>query len=1331
MSASSKFDLSSGSPDRPTFPSGQRGVYTAASLDRSGSFREGMENRIQSSRPNMSRSGSALSQGDVTNFFHSLPLDNKLMAAGHKLPRQVEVNRMITASLGISPDDSLSGSSTTKLLPASLEGIKRVKDSIHDGVTRASDQTKIWAEAISKFDKHFPSVWTRKRSRSDVQPSSRSNTSLAGDRLVLGNPAKLSTQSNVTSSGFDHEQQKLEEQMKNAAPNKRIRTSMVDVQMDVRGNALGRPPGAMDRDKEMFGIANGGSVQSEEKDQALPIGIDGWEKSKMRKKRSGIKSDVSINGVSIRSPDGDRECKREIQQRLGIDARSRLSNVHGFRSGPSSGTVGIGKLDINCQQTGLSMRSTPRTDQDNSSLLNDRRDCFAGADKEKLNLKAINKLNIRESHSSASPASTTKMSPSTRAPRSGSGTISKSSPNVHRAIGVPDDWDIPQNTNKLHAVVGANNRKRTPSTHSSPPPVAQWGGQRPQKISRVARRTNFVPLLSGHDEPLTTDKISDISVNETGIGLRQSSGNSLQQVRLKGDQLSSVALSESEESGAAEIRSKDKGKKSGELDEKTGQNVQKVATSVSSSRKNKMQDEDLGVGDTVRRQGRTARGLTSARSSISMAVEKLDYTAKQLRSARLGCVKLGSKVGRPPTRKLSERKAYTRPRHPVNSGAPDLLGESHDVHEELLAAANAAVNSGHSSSFWRQMEPLFSVVSAEDIAYLKQQGNLGFNLLTPTPGAFCRDDCSTVPKRFELVDNKRDMGLASEVRRLEHFPEQLGPRRRAHNVIPLCQRLIAALVSEEENEGFCYRGDDDLKFDVNGIRFELDAELRPHILNHCSMGNLHTNGKPVSNGYGIPATRRYHNGLVHDELDFPAVPNAGIISSFGHSLNGLQADQEVMPNMPCSEFQYNQMSLDERLLLEIQSIGIFPEPVPDLAQREDEDINEDVSRLEEKLTQQVTKKKHLLCKVEKSAMEARELQEREIERSAYEKLVGLAYDKYMACCGPNASCGKGASSKIAKQGALALVKRTLERCQKFEDFGESCFNEPVFQDLFRSVSSHLKVSECVDSIIEGESANLYANTPTHSSEVRVSAPIGTHHIPSLISQSGQNMDTRDKYYSDGFQSVNQLSEEIIGKEDKGLTKVKKRELLLDDVVGGTVGTSSRAPSGIGSSLSSGAKGKRSERDREGKGHNRELSRNSTVKIGRPALGNVKGERKPKSKPKQKTTQLSASVNGLLGKAPEPPKAVSASASRSSGITTDINAKKKNDLSLGTSNDSEALDLSHLPLPGIDELGVPDDLDGQGQDLGSWLNIDDDALQDIDFMGLEIPMDDLSDLKMMV
>lgn len=236
----------------------------------------------------------------------------------------------------------------------------------------------------------------------------------------------------------------------------------------------------------------------------------------------------------------------------------------------------------------------------------------------------------------------------------------------------------------------------------------------------------------------------------------------------------------------------------------------------------------------------------------------------------------------------------------------------------------------------------------------------------------------------------------------------------------------------------------------------------------------------------------------------------------------------------------------------------------------------------------------------------------------------------------------------------------------------------------------------------------------------------------MIPRPEQKTDTHDKD-SDAFRSLNHLTEQAFVKEETWSNRVKRRELLLDDV-GNAAGASLRTPPSIPSSLvSGGTKGKRSERDREGKGHSREvLSRNSTPK-GRPASCNIKGERKSKAKPKQKTTQLSASVTGLLGKASELPKGALSSVSKSSDVVIDGNNKERDEsgsLSVNdTSNDPEAIDLSHLQLPGIDLLGVPDDMDGRGQDIASWLNIDDEGFQETDFMGLHIPMDDLSDLNM--
>ena len=83
------------------------------------------------------------------------------------------------------------------------------------------------------------------------------------------------------------------------------------------------------------------------------------------------------------------------------------------------------------------------------------------------------------------------------------------------------------------------------------------------------------------------------------------------------------------------------------------------------------------------------------------------------------------------------------------------------------------------------------------------------------------------------------------------------------------------------------------------------------------------------------------------------------------------------------------------------------------------------------------------------------------------------------------------------------------------------------------------------------------------------------------------------------------------------------------------------------------------------------------------------------------------------------------------VDTSVGGLKDKDDYKSLDDTEEPLDFSHLQLPEMDVLGVGDDLGGQGEDIGSWLNIDDEILQDDDFMGLEIPMDDLSDLNMMV
>ncbi|KAL2554057.1 hypothetical protein Fot_07676 [Forsythia ovata] len=1236
MSVSSNFDLSSGSPDRPLYVSGHRRSYGSASFDRLGRFRENMENPLLSSLPNMTRSSSNATQGDVLNFFQCVRFDPKSMVVEHKLNRAVEFKRLASAAVGIPMEDSLPASSKSKSLPPpSLEDLRRLKSGVRECSTKARERVKILNDCLSVINKCFPTVPSRKRSRLDTLSGDRSNTSLPIDRPVSGGSiGTMGSQGYEIMSGFALEHQKSEGQTKNTIPNKRTRTSMLDGRMDVRVNTLARPSGTVDKDGEVSGLSKSSATQGE--DRALSIVVDNWEKSKMKKKRSGIKPDAVSSSTVAKPVDGFRESNPGTQPRLPSEARSRLSDSHGSRA------------------------------------------------------------NACEDFSSGIPTLGTKLNTNARAPRSGLvGGISKLSQVVQRST-ASNDWELSNCTNKL-AGTGANNRKLSPSTQSASPPVANWV-QRPQKISRTARRTSLLPIVPVNDETAAMDTTSNMIGSERCLP-----GNSFRKIKTKN--LSPVALSENEELGAAEIKLRDENKKCEEMD---GKSFQKMSTLPLPPRKSKvMSVEDHGDG--ARRQGRTGRGFTSTRFLMPLTVEKPGNagTTKQIRTSRLVFDKI-ERAGRPPTRKLSDKKAHARQRHTTINTAADFpvkqfLVGSDDVREELLAAANAVTDTAQalSSPLWKKMEPFFRFISDADFAYLRDQVNLGSAVEMSAPMLLDVDSSTLISNGCALNVTGRDETVTRSV---EPSPEHLGPGARTPQEISLYQRLVAALIPEEGNEELHCIGNEYLRFDANGSQ-EMENNIESDTLLSRMSQSSDFSLYHTSNGYKINA-----NGKSFYELDH-AMPGNDIISipdtgtCYDHLQNGLLPDQ-MMPDIACSEHEYNSMPINDRLLMEIQSIGIYPDLAIDLSQTLDEEINGDIIRLNEKYQKQVCRKKSLHCKLLNSASKARELHAKEFERHALDKLVGMTYEKYMSCRGPRAYGMKSASGKMAKQATLAFVKWTLERYQEFDVTRKSCFGEHLYREMFLSGVSPLVDGQTVSSNTDNESSKLHISSTGCSIDNTTSDHLGTLQSPSSNYQ---------EMYSNVLIS-GRGSEQTIGREDTWSNRVKKRELLLDDVGGTTMSTSLGVPAGLGSSLSSSAKGKRSERDREGKGNIREaLSRSGGTKLGRPASAHVKGERRSKAKPKQKTTQLSASVNGPLGKMLEEPKVVLSSMSKSSEMSENVFGKDKND------HDIDELEES------IDFSVLADVLGGQGEDLELLLNTEDDGLQDNDIMGgLHIPMDNIQD-----
>lgn len=1309
MSGISKYDMPSGSPDGSGYMNAQRGAYA---LEKSGNFREGVESRIVSSLPGTSRPGSGLSQADPSSMFQSLLSDLKPAGLEQKFPRAGEIKRSLNNILGVSSEDSIPATAGMTLTLSAREEIRRMKSSLSECSMKARNRSKAFGEVVSKIDKYTHGL-SRKRSRADISSGERPDMLLPGGAIP-----RTGTQSHLTASGLDNGAQKSEERSKSSVPSRRARTAREAGRIDARANGTARPSVAIDRDKDVFKHVNGATTPPEEKGRALSAGVDGWEKSKMKKKRSVIKSDASATASLDRPAEGDREPRQAMQQKLTSHARPRLNNTHGLRSGPVTAAIGVGKQDSISQQSSLETRPFPRNDLGNGSLPIDRRDRPIFSEKDGTALKAANKSNSREDNCASSPTGTAQLNASTRGPRSSSGSLSKALPNIHRSSGNSDDWEHPQSANKLNASVGVMNRKRSTSTSSSPP-VAQWGGQRPQKIQRVGRRSNLIPVVTGLDDISPSDMADSATMIEDGLTFsRRSSSNASQQSKLKGDYAPSPGLSESEESGAAENKPKDKGKKSSEADERDGSTVQKVATLVQPSRKIKVgTDEDLGDG--IRRQGRNGRGSSSSRSGMPASIEKPD--SSQWKSGRNSSEKVDSKSGRPPTKKWSERKGSTRPRQSMNNLPNEFTGEPDDDHGELLAAAKAAVDTGLAccSPFWKQIEPFLGFLSTEDLAFLNQQIHLtddtaasncvsnrnlkidhGCISLPSTPTLASRDDCHTVSNGIWPDEREIDILLANQANHVEPFLEHLVRKNDAPNRISLCQTLISAIIDEEEVGSFGYvNGEGEHSFDC----FEFDEELTPKVSHTNSLGTFQALERVPSNGYRIDGGGRYHGELMYQNLGNNDISSEQ--NDEGHLFDELFPNQK----MPCismlSEFQYNQMSIDDRILLELNAIGIYPDPVPELEQEqsEEEEVGKSISILEEKLHEVVMKKRGLLTKLEKTAAEARTQQQSELERIALDKLVGTAYQKYMACSGPN-------TNKNAKLIALALVRRTLAQYQKFLETRSSCFNEPVFRDMFLSVSSS---NHSVDIVAAGEGANRLVPT--------LHPKVTSDYNSNLPPQSVLKVDVHDS-----FRSLNHLSEQVTMREDAWSHKVRKKELMLD-VVGGSSMSSLRSPSGIGSTLLSGVKGKRSERERDGKGQNRDATyRNNTAKSAQPVLSNMKGERKNKTKPKQKTAQLSTSVNGLRSKATEASNTILPVTPKSHET---VGSAKKDGLipsQPGMQNTSNDLDLCDLQLPELDG-----DFSGHGQDISSWLNIDEDGMQDEDFLGLEIPMDDLSEVNMMI
>ncbi|XP_021278609.1 uncharacterized protein LOC110412404 [Herrania umbratica] len=624
---------------------------------------------------NLSR-GNAGSSSDMPPLPQCLPLE-PITLGNQKYTRSGELSRVLGVPFrsSTSEDHTFGVAHPKPSPPVATEELKNFKESVRDASRKARDRVKKLHESISKLERYKEALSSKKQQRSDI----------SSERTSGVNIAKIGSQ--IHRNPHDIMTHRLEDRPKGVGLNKRVRTSVADLRADNRTAVNPRQQGIIEKDGDVLSAVNGGSARIEEKIRRLPG--EGWE-TKMKRKRS-------VAAVGNRVTAGDRDVKRAMQQKLSSESKLRSCDTQGFsgafcayRSKSSPGVSGINRSDGSFEAAGSDASTVLRNELESNSIPRDR----AAMLEQRVLMKANNKASLQDDNQASGPTTMLKGKVS-RAPRSGSIMVLDSSSKVHLSSGALQGWEQP-NLNKIQALGVGSNQKRPMSTGSSSHAMAQWGGQRPHKNSRT-RRANLVSPVSNAEAQISTQGFatSDFgaraSVGTGGSLLGSSIDNATLKIKREPENVSSpFGLSESEESGAADSKSKEKGIDCSEVTLPASQNA---GAFLLPTRKKQMSTNE--IGDGVRRQGRSGGSAPLLTKPIVHPMrEKLENltTTKPIQTSRSASDKNRSKTGRPPSKKLKDRKASARVGSMQNNVSSDFTGESDDDHEELYAAASSARN---------------------------------------------------------------------------------------------------------------------------------------------------------------------------------------------------------------------------------------------------------------------------------------------------------------------------------------------------------------------------------------------------------------------------------------------------------------------------------------------------------------------------------------------------------------------------------------------------------------------------------------------------------------
>ncbi|XP_058748688.1 uncharacterized protein LOC131621678 isoform X1 [Vicia villosa] len=527
-----------------------------------------------------------------------------------------------------------------------------------------------------------------------------------------------------------------------------------------------------------------------------------------------------------------------------------------------------------------------------------------------------------------------------------------------------DAREQPSNVNQPHSLVGAINHKRPFPVESSMSGLAQWAGQRPQKSSRT-RRANGVspPVLNCDEMPVPFEGCfpsSGTIMNSTttsGPLTSKDAINNMQCTRNKNDDNSiQTRISESLEFGARE--NGENKLKEKELDRNKGDgraiNDSCITGSYMSMTKKELKLNREETGDGLRRQCSGNNGFSVLKNDISSTEEKSEILSltKRTRNTKPSSLKNASRSRRPRMKKPHNSKAIAHLGHPSISSSPEIAGRSGDDCEELLFAANFASNASHtgcSSLFWKQMEPNFAPVNLEVIDHLKQQVKT-------------------------IEDDQR------------YLSQMLCLQSDAPDVVVLTNNLFSQYPLEGE------RGRNILnQSDSKELSSMVDMVNQPHDGSFLS--------SQMDLEYKLPPLyQRVLTALIIDDQIEETVEDENI--SFLHERDdppvGFYTDTVSCNGNATSTC--DEMSMEDKLLMELKTVGIFPEPVPELADGGCEAIDQEITQLQKGSCQQLIKKKEGFMKLIQAVEDGRELEQRALEQVAMDKLVELAYKKKLVIC---------------------------------------------------------------------------------------------------------------------------------------------------------------------------------------------------------------------------------------------------------------------------------------------------------------------------------------------